>query len=145
MDYCEISKDEILYKLDTKKMNKILKKFISDDLYIFGKPALFYNFIHGIKKGLIINSIDNHHDWLKERKSLENQGLTLRVQKANHIMNINNNNYNIIVYTFQPLNKNKVVDEDILKSITVFTLDPLAISIGFMISGFCYLKFIKNN
>jgi uncharacterized protein (UPF0297 family) len=51
--------------------------------------------------------------------------------------------WNVKLWIYQPI-KNGNVDESKYKSMTRHIYDPLALIIGYMVSGFCYLQFIDK-
>ena len=74
--------------------------------------------------------------WRNQIEKFKSSGWTRKEEKK--IFNINGINWNAILWTSQIIN-----NED-FNSNTNHLYDPLALSLQYMISGFCYLELLKQ-
>jgi len=129
-----------MFSIDTKNLKRLLDQSVKEDIQQFGKPAIVYNYHHATNK---FNTMDTPEQWLLEQQTLKAQGLTMKpVQKE---IEINNITWNCILWVFQPFKKNNTtIDEKKYYRLTNHMLDPLGLSVGYMVSGFCYLALINK-
>ncbi len=123
------------------------------DIKEYGKPAAYYNYnsdiniidtkkIFQLEKDYnynkAITTIDTEEEFQQEKSNLINKGLTV-ISNFKKELNFNQNTWEIIIWTFQ------CKDLDLSKWIYYSNqmTEPLAMSCGYMITGFCYIQLIK--
>ncbi len=124
--------------VNTKELKKTLDRFVIEDIKEFGKPAFMYNYHYELNR---INAIDTTDMWNQEHASLIKQGCTPKQEKRKIKFGIKT--WDCILWIFRPVDKDGNVDEKKLLEMLTIPQDPLAMSIGYMVSGFCYLQLIK--
>lgn len=114
---------------DVKKLKEILDFNVTEDIKEFGRPAIIYNYHYKNKQ---LNAIDDIKMWEQEQSNLKNSGMKITpVQKE---VQINNDTWECTLWVCQFTKNNDKKTE----------IDPLAISIGYLVQAVCYLQFIKK-
>jgi len=125
-----------MIKVNIKEIGQLLEHNVLEDINEFGKPALIYNYHHKLNQ---LNAIDTHEMWNKEQTSMKSQGWASKCIKKE--VKIKTDIWECILWIFQPKTGN-IIDEEKYLKMTKYDHDPLAMSIGYMVSGFCYLQFV---
>lgn len=124
--------------IDVKGLFKRFEECVVEDIENNGYPAFMYNFAHSQK---VINTIDRYEDWLSELKTFQRMGYSERIHGMT--IKIGGIDRPIRIHTLQPLKRGKV-DARKFKRSSIFLNDPLAMAVGYMITGFCYIEFVNN-
>lgn len=127
-----------MYCIDIKALKKKFDYDVSEDIKEFGKPAFIYNFHHMAKQ---INALDEEYMWNKEKENFIKKGWSVR--KIDKDIEINGKKWKANLWITQPLLSENKVDQIKYKEATEFYQDPLALSIGYMTSGFCYIQLLN--
>lgn len=124
--------------LDIKAVKKTFDRSVMEDIKEFGKPALIYNYHHTSKN---LNALDTQDMWDIEKANLTKIGWTFR--KEDREIEINKKKWKANLWVAQPI-KNEQVDEKALRRATNLLNDPLALAIGYMVSGLCYIELLNS-
>lgn len=123
--------------MDIIAIKDLLDYNVIEDIKQFNKPSLMYNYDHKNTKMNIWNTQDK---WNIEEKKLF--GKSLKLKYVNKIVEIDGVMWNVIIWVYQPLNKDGSVDEIRYNKMTNNMQCPLCMSIGYDVMGFCYLQFV---
>ena len=126
--------------IDINNVKKLLINSVIEDIEKFGKPALIYNYHH--HKNNVLNTMDFAKQWHTEQKIMKGKGVNIRPVKKD--VEINGDIWECIIWICQPLKDDNLVDEEKYLKLTNHVHDPLALAVGYMTSGFCYLAFINK-
>lgn len=127
-----------MYHIEIDNLKESIDNAILEDVDTFGKTALIYNWHHTSN---LLNTIDFAPDWDQEKERIKARKLTLTPFRK--VINFGKaGDYDCIIWTAQPLGKNKIVDEKRYTRMTSHLLDPLGMAVGYAISGFCYLQIV---
>lgn len=124
--------------LDLKEIRELLAMNVSEDIKEFGKPAFIYNYLH--IQG-VLNAMDTQQLWEKEKKTFADKGWTLK--KEDREIDIGGKKWKGYLWILQPWKDGKI-DEKKYFEVTNLTSDPLALTIGYMVSGLCYLQLLDS-
>jgi hypothetical protein len=103
-----------------------------------GKPAVVYNYHYELNQ---INALDTNELWNLEYAELIKQGAKPKQEKRQVKFGIKK--WDCILWIFSPMDEDGKIDEKKFFEIVKLPYDPLAMSIGYMVSGFCYLELVK--
>ena len=120
-------------RIDLKAMKAEFEQFVSLDIKEFGKPAFAYYYNHAHK---MISACDSLTLFNMEMSNLSSKGFSFKELKND--ITINNKIYNCDIVIAQPLGNDGDIDTSKYNG---FSSDPLASSLGLLITGFCYIKF----
>lgn len=138
--------------LNTKYLKKLLDAGVIADIKEFGKPAFMYNYHYDLKG---INALDSEDLWNQEHASLLKQKPGLVTTQVKREIKIGIKKWECILWIIQlgELQNKQVAcqpqvafgqSEDEKEFLEMITIpDPLAMSIGYVVSGYCYLQLIK--
>lgn len=124
--------------IDMKTLKRTLDYNVIQDIKEFKKPAFVYNYHYNINQ---INAIDTEEVWKLEHDNLIKQGLTPKQEKRQIKFGIKT--WDCILWVFRPIDENGNIDEKKFFELVSLIQDPLAMCIGYMVSGYCYLQLIK--
>ena len=124
--------------INVKELKKQLDYNVIQDIKEFKKPAFVYYYHYKINQ---MNAIDTEEMWKQEYDNLIKQGVTPKQEKRQVKFGIKK--WDCILWVFRPLDENGNVDEKKFSELVGLIQDPLAMSIGYMVSGYCYLQLVK--
>lgn len=122
------------------ELKALLVYNVIEDIKEFGKPAFMYNYHYGLKQ---INALDTENLWDMELANLHKQKQGLVTKQAKKIVKIGGKRWECVIWIVRPEDSNGNIDEKEFLKMTSTICDPLAMSIGYMVSGYCYLQFTK--